>query len=225
MNLQNNDGASAYRNRNPILKKIHRSRAVLAQLYIAAMLGLAPLTFAAQGQLTTAPELLSADEAFQVSARMISPKTIELHYTIADGYYMYRGRFKFAAENESAVLDKAIMPAGKVKHDATFGRVETYRRSVSVRLPVSSINSVGKSLLAETDLIRIKVTSQGCADVGVCYPPLHHQFILNTHSRDQVSPVAGLTSTANTNPNQLAPSGANAMKPAASISDLIRKSP
>lgn len=186
----------------------------VAMLGGMALLGLGSMgtTFAANGLVPTAPELLDVDEAFQVSARMKDAHTIELSYTIVDGYYMYRSRFKFTAENNSVTLKKAIIPAGKVKQDATFGRVETYRKSVRVLLPLANLGTIVP--ISEDGFIKIKVTSQGCADAGVCYPPQHHQFVLDPMLRNSVKPV--------TLPafNPALPTG---MQPPASMSDLIRK--
>jgi thiol:disulfide interchange protein DsbD len=55
------------------------------------------------------------------------------------------------------------LPAGKVKQDEFFGRVETYRGSVTVNLAVRNFTP-GKPLI-------IHAESQGCADIGICYPP------------------------------------------------------
>lgn len=170
------------------------------------------MTFAVGRVAVAAPELLDVDEAFQVLARMKDAHSIELNYTIAKGYYMYRGRFKFAAENNSATLKKAIIPTGKVKQDATFGRVETYRKSVRVLLPLASLDKV--TPIGEDGFIRIKVTSQGCADAGVCYPPQHHQFVLDPSLRNSVRPIILPVAS------PVVPAG---IQPAASMSDLIRK--
>ncbi len=55
------------------------------------------------------------------------------------------------------------LPPGKVKDDEFFGKVETYRDRVVVRLPLENA-AAGQSVTLRAD-------SQGCADVGVCYPP------------------------------------------------------
>ncbi|MGH8705863.1 MAG: protein-disulfide reductase DsbD domain-containing protein, partial [Burkholderiales bacterium] len=75
----------------------------------------------------------------------------------------YRERFRFAADPGSgATLGAPQFPPGTRKKDEFFGDVETYRKQVSIRLPVEN---------AAADL-RLTVTSQGCADVGVCYIPM-----------------------------------------------------
>ena len=118
------------------------------------------------------PELLEPERAFQLSAWLKDAKTVELQYKIADGYFLYGSRFKFVIEpGSSAKLGKARLPKGKLKLDPTFGRVETYRNSVRILLPIASLNKSQGS--TDSPVLRLKITSQGCADAGVCYPPLH----------------------------------------------------
>ena len=111
--------------------------------------------------------LLEPDKAFRFSARAIDPSTIEVSYRIADGYYMYRERFRFAADPDTVKLGAARFPPGEVHEDPFFGRVETYRKNLSFLVPVENAGGV--------DRFKLKVTSQGCADSGVCYVP-HDQF-------------------------------------------------
>lgn len=105
-------------------------------------------------------DYLPPDQAFKFSARMKDAATIEVHFVIADGYYMYRERFDFKAEG--AALGAPALPQGKVKFDETFQKdVETYRDAVKVILPVQAASA-----------FRLKVYSQGCADKGLCYAPM-----------------------------------------------------
>jgi thioredoxin:protein disulfide reductase len=132
------------------------------------------------------PELLPAEEAFRVTATMKDAKTVALDFQIADGYYMYRNRFRVEGI-DGAKLGKAVLPAGKVKQDATFGRVETYRKSVRMLLPIASASKGGAG-----KQLRVRVTSQGCADAGVCYPPQKHDFALTADSRNTVMPLSAV---------------------------------
>jgi thiol:disulfide interchange protein DsbD len=77
---------------------------------------------------------------------------------------MYRDRFSFATEAGTPLADVQI-PRGKIKEDAFFGKSETFRDLVRMRIPVSAEDA------ARGD-IKLKVTSQGCSDQGVCYVPL-----------------------------------------------------
>lgn len=114
--------------------------------------------------LAQAEEFLDPAVAFKPSARALDGQTIEISYQIAKGYYLYRDKFRFAVEGESATLGTPTFPPGKEKMDENFGKVEVYYKSVAVRVPVERTASGVLPL-------KLKVTSQGCADAGVCYPP------------------------------------------------------
>jgi len=108
-------------------------------------------------------EYLAPEAAFRFSAVMVDAGTLQITYAIADGYYMYRDRFHFKADG--ATLGQPDFPHGKVKYDENFQKeVETYRNSVSIRIPVEAGASAGA--------FRLTATAQGCADKGLCYPPM-----------------------------------------------------
>lgn len=107
------------------------------------------------------PKLLPPEQAFHFSARALDDRTLEARFEVTDGYYLYRDKLRFALDPGMAEL-AATLPAGKVKEDSFFGKTETYRGDVVVRLPLPSPAS-GKSVVLVAD-------SQGCADAGICYP-------------------------------------------------------
>ncbi|HEM7886842.1 TPA: protein-disulfide reductase DsbD [Burkholderia cenocepacia] len=108
-----------------------------------------------------ADDFLDPSVAFKFSASE-SPGQVDVRFKIANGYYMYRERFAFAVKSGQATLGEPQFPAGHVKFDQTFQKnVETYRDEVVVHVPVKQ--AAGPFELA--------VTSQGCADEGICYPP------------------------------------------------------
>src|SRR6266571_1014556 len=109
-----------------------------------------------------ADELLEPDKAFRFSARALDAATLEVRYAIADGYYLYRERFRFAAEPASVTLGRPQFPKGEIHEDKFFGKQETYRKEVRIRLPLEA---------AGAERLKLLVTSQGCADLGVCYVP------------------------------------------------------
>lgn len=121
---------------------------------------------------------LDPEQAFKFSARMVDGKTAEVTYQIANGYYMYRERFKFAAEG--AKLGVPAFPKGIVKHDETFDKdVETYHDKVVVKIPVEGNGS-----------FTLSSTGQGCAEKGLCYAPMESQIKL-TASNTQDKAAAG----------------------------------
>ncbi len=116
------------------------------------------------------PELLEPEKAFRLSAQWVDANNIYVRYQIADGYYLYRDRFRFEVEPEKLSLGKPQMPAGEVHQDQFFGRVETYRGDLIIRLP---LRQAGRS-----QTLILKAVAQGCADVGVCYTPLEQKVEL-----------------------------------------------
>jgi thiol:disulfide interchange protein DsbD len=114
--------------------------------------------------LAQAEDLLHPSIAFKPAVRALDGRTIEVRFDIAKGYYLYRDKFRFAAEPSSVQLGQARLPKGKEKMDENFGRVEVYYKEAVIRLPVERNSSGTLPLL-------LNLTSQGCADVGVCYPP------------------------------------------------------
>jgi thiol:disulfide interchange protein DsbD len=105
------------------------------------------------------PNLLPPQEAFRFSARALDDRTLEARFSVVDGYYLYRDKMKFALEPSMANI-AVTLPPGTVKEDQFFGKVETYRGDVVVRVPLAQ---AAKSVVLVAD-------SQGCADAGVCYP-------------------------------------------------------
>ncbi len=108
------------------------------------------------------PDLLPAEQAFRFSARALDERTLEARFAVADGYYLYRDKLKFGLGADGGGPLPADLPAGKAKDDPFFGRVEIYRGDVVVKVPVAGA-APGQAVVVAAD-------SQGCADLGVCYP-------------------------------------------------------
>ena len=109
-------------------------------------------------------DLLAPEKAFVLTAKAIDAKTIELRYQIASGYYLYGDKFKFQIDPQAVGLGAAKIPAGKIKQDEFFGKVETHRGLLVIKLPLARASAE----------MTLKAVSQGCADIGVCYPPYTH---------------------------------------------------
>lgn len=125
----------------------------LAASAVLAVAGVAPAV--------AEDEFLEPERAFWFDARVVDAREVEVSFRIAPGYYMYREQFRFAATD--ATLGAPAIPPGKVKYDETFQKdVETHRGDLRIRIPVEQAAATA----------RIDVTSQGCADRGLCYPPM-----------------------------------------------------
>ena len=147
------------------------------------------LLSAGAGAARAADDFLDPAVAFKFSATE-QPGEILVHYKIADGYYMYRERFAFATRNGTATIGDPQLPAGDVKFDPTFAKnVETYRNELTIRIPV-------KQAAGPFDLA---VTSQGCADAGICYPPMERVYHVDgaaLHAAAENGTAAGVGQTA-----------------------------
>jgi thiol:disulfide interchange protein DsbD len=145
----------------PVRHIVALARALLA-LVMLAVVAVVPM---ASAHAASQDDFLPPEKAFRFAAREIDPQTIEVRFDVADGYYLYRERFAFAAQPAQVRLGQPDLPPGKVKFDETFGKeMETYRGTVTIRVPVAAVPADGKWSLV--------VTSQGCADQGLCYPPM-----------------------------------------------------
>ena len=94
-------------------------------------------TLAAPAWGAGADDLLEPEQAFRLSARALDPAAVEVRFQIADGYYMYRERFKFAVAGGDAKLGAPEFPPGQRKRDEFFGESEIYRKQVAIRIPVT----------------------------------------------------------------------------------------
>jgi thiol:disulfide interchange protein DsbD len=107
-------------------------------------------------------KLLEPERAFAFSVQALDDKTVEARFAIADGYDLYREKLRFNVEPTALVAAPAL-PPGKVKDDEFFGKVETYRGRIAIKLALDQKEPGGK--------VTVRAESQGCADAGVCYPP------------------------------------------------------
>jgi len=132
--------------------------------FAAFSLVCATALFAAGGPAYADGEFLDPAVAFKFSVSEQAGE-VDVHYAIADGYYMYRERYAFAVKAGTATLGTPVFPQGHIKFDETFNKnVETYRNEVTIRIPVSQASGA----------FDLAVTGQGCADKGICYPPQTH---------------------------------------------------
>jgi thiol:disulfide interchange protein DsbD len=107
------------------------------------------------------PSPLPPERAFAYSVRALDAGVVEARFAIAGGYYLYRDKLKFGLE-PGGLASPPVLPPGTVKEDPFFGKVETYRGQVVVRLALGTP--------APGSTVTVSAESQGCADIGICYP-------------------------------------------------------
>ncbi|HEY3597328.1 MAG TPA: protein-disulfide reductase DsbD [Paraburkholderia sp.] len=164
---------------------------------VALLVGCLLVALLSAGAAHAADDFLDPAVAFKFSATE-QPGEIDVNYKIADGYYMYRERFVFTARNGTSTISDAQLPAGHVKFDQTFQKnVETYRGNLTIRIPVK--HAAGPFDLA--------VTSQGCADAGICYPPMERVYHVNGAALQPAT--AGITTDVTAQTQTNAPAAGN----------------
>jgi thiol:disulfide interchange protein DsbD len=137
------------------------------------------------GAAHAADDFLDPAKAFVLTAAMVDPQTLDVHLAIAPGYYMYQERFEVRIEDAAGQLllfrrstltpadaetraprwtASVQLPRGQVKYDPTFDKdMEVFHEGVTLRVPLQAG--------AEAPL-QVAITGQGCADQGLCYPPM-----------------------------------------------------
>jgi thiol:disulfide interchange protein DsbD len=131
-------------------------------------------------------ELLEPEKAFALTVTAVAADSVQARWDIAEGYYLYRSKFKFSSDTAGITLGEPDYPAGKIKNDEFFGDVETYRGTITITIPVE--RGAGAP-----DTFTITANSQGCADIGVCYPPQRQRREVTLASAPAASPLAALT--------------------------------
>jgi thiol:disulfide interchange protein DsbD len=141
---------------------------------------------------TSGDEFLPPDRAFRFDALPDGTDRVRLNWEIADGYYLYRARIRVKTPSTRAQLGAPQMPQGQIKTDEYFGRQEVYHHELVATVPV--VRATGGAFE-----LPLQVTYQGCADAGLCYPPITKDVTVNLS--------AGAASRAGGSPGSSALSG------------------
>ena len=110
------------------------------------------------------PELLQADKAFAFSYETDGQGQLILSWEIAPEYYLYQDKFAIKVIEGSATIGHLRLPPATEKMDPVFNKyVQAYYDSFSAPVSITNLS----------DTVKLQITFQGCANVGVCYPPMH----------------------------------------------------
>lgn len=118
------------------------------------------------GKSGTSEEFLPVEQAYKVNV-IQEGNAIYLDWTIAKGYYLYKEKFKiFAQTEQSKTPFTPTFEASQSKFDPYFKKdVEIFHDATRVTLSTANLPKQ----------FEMKLTSQGCADAGLCYAP-HTRF-------------------------------------------------
>ena len=132
----------------------------------AVLLLLSAQAFAAQ-------DFLPPEKAFRVEATWLeNSNQVELEFLPSKGYYIYQESLKFQAGSQAEKLSniRPALPPGIEKFDETFQKkLQVYKEPFLVFLEIKP--AVGKP-------VHLEITLQGCAEAGICYPPMILKFLL-----------------------------------------------
>ena len=124
-------------------------------------------------QVFAAPEFLPPEKAFRVEATWLdNSNQVELEFLPVKGYYIYQESLKFQAGSQAGKLGniRPLLPPGVEKFDETFQKkLQVYKDPFLVFLDIKP--TVGQP-------VNLEVTLQGCAEAGICYPPMTLKFLL-----------------------------------------------
>ena len=109
-------------------------------------------------------EFLPPDEAFQLSVNAVSANEVAVSVLIADGYYLYKEKFAFESATTGISVLPYQLPAGDIKEDEFLGRTEVYHARFAINLELAGKSADGK--------FQLVAKYQGCAEKGICYPPV-----------------------------------------------------
>ncbi len=118
-----------------------------------------------------ADELLSPELAFLPQVTGASADAISVNWFIEDGYYLYRDKLDFTLENANGLSVVAgNVSEGVVQFDEFFGNVAVLRHSADAQLMLDSATAQSATAIAGSQG-QLIISYQGCADIGVCFPP------------------------------------------------------
>ncbi|MFZ9347418.1 MAG: protein-disulfide reductase DsbD family protein [Arenimonas sp.] len=136
-------------------------------------------------------DLLPVDQAYPVSIEAVSADSVRIRWGVADGYYLYKHRTAIDSDSPGVSLEPIQLPPGKPYRDEFFGDVETYRTEL--------VTTVRFSAPAGTDHVLLRLQYQGCADIGICYPPQNKRLrIPLTAAAADGASLLGLNAAADT---------------------------
>jgi thiol:disulfide interchange protein DsbD len=138
-------------------------------------------------------EFLPPDQAFALATDVSDANTVTARVRIAPGYYLYRDKTNVKLTRGDGVqLGKPDIARGQVKDDPYLGKTEVIHDELNVRIPLERKNT------AATD-IELEIGYQGCAEKGICYPPVMKKVSLHlpaaSAGKPTIVPLASKTPT------------------------------
>jgi len=149
-------------------------------------------------------DLLTPEQAYQLSATVKDGRTLSLHWTIADETYLYQDKIALSIEGEGVTLGSYTLPEAEIKKDSikpdgSVGDVLVYHHGIDLEVPLLRTDTAATA-------ITLIAKFQGCAERGICYPPMKQAFPLDLPAVDSADDAAAVAAAAAT--QQAAPQAA-----------------
>jgi thiol:disulfide interchange protein DsbD len=159
-----------------LLQSLNRSQ----QALVAALLALLLWSTGAAGQEPeqAQEEFLDPEVAFVLSVTQ-EAQQLTMHWYVEHGYKLYKDKINIQLPGtDTSVI---VMPPAISFFDENFGEtMEAYKAPMQLTLPITAI----------TEQTTLTIGYQGCADAGLCYPPITKQFTLQPGYEGLVTPAA-----------------------------------
>ena len=158
-----------------------------------------------------AADFLDPEQAFKISAELNNSRTVLLHWEIAKGYKLYRDKVTVGVESGKAEVKAPVLPKGiTITDPSTNEKIAIYHDMLHVEVP----------LVKAEGPFTLNVVYQGCAEDGLCYPPITKLFKVDPTKPgvlsavgDQADTLAGNGAVGAQKPVSPAPSALNASVP------------
>ena len=138
-------------------------------------------------------QLLQPEQAFEFSANVKNSNTIYVNWEVAPNYYLYREKIKLELVNAKGVkIGDYTIPNGFPKHDEAFGNVEIFSEDLNFDVPLQR-EDYG------TQTVKLRAYFQGCAERGVCYPPMTKDVMLDLPVAHQLEALPEVVPAENQN--------------------------
>ncbi len=161
-------------------------------LQLLVIFTLSALALTGQGK-----EYLKPEEAFQIRGQL-TQQGLEISFENAKGYYIYQDSIQVNTKVDGvlSLLKPDQLPVPQEKYDDNFQKiVRTYYGTMSYQFNANN--------LPKQSPLNLEVQVQGCAERGICYPPMtrylqimqYDSFVQSVGSPDQISLSANEPST------------------------------
>lgn len=127
--------------------------------------------------LANEPEFLPHEQAFIVSQDQ-DDEQLTISWHIESGYYLYDHAFDIK-EIPNLFIERETSPQAYA--DEYFGDIEIHENTAVLTIPAEQVRSD-----------ELTLTYRGCADAGLCYPPVTVKLPVTATGQPDTSPVAQL---------------------------------